>query len=204
MHCLGARASPCAHPRPGSAVRRAALRASPLRRSTVVFCKSEDADGDQPAIIKQAWQGSDQFSSLGDRKDEPPLPLPPIKRARTIYLVRHGQSTWNAEERIQGSSDLSVLTAKGVTQAQTTRRLLSSLSFDRLVYSPLARAAQTAEIIWEGRSGPKSMLPQLREIDLYEFQGLLKSQGKALFGDEYAKWQSAPSEFELKGRAPVR
>ena len=50
-----------------------------------------------------------------------------MRRARVdsekrVTLVRHGQSTWNEEGRIQGSSDLSVLTAKGEAQAETTRR----------------------------------------------------------------------------------
>jgi broad specificity phosphatase PhoE len=38
--------------------------------------------------------------------------------------VRHGQSTWNAEGRIQGSSDFSELTTKGMAQAETTRDMV--------------------------------------------------------------------------------
>ncbi len=81
-----------------------------------------------------AW--TDEFTSLDDRKDAPPLPLPPLSSPRRVVLVRkherftgaacvppaerasaraqvrHGQSTWNAEGRIQGSSDLSELTEK--------------------------------------------------------------------------------------------
>ena len=41
-----------------------------------------------------------------------------------VTLVRHGQSTWNEEGRIQGSSDKAVLTAKGEAQAETTREML--------------------------------------------------------------------------------
>ena len=43
-------------------------------------------------------------------------------------------------------------------------------NFDMLVHSPLARAAQTAEIVWGNRKGPINVLPSLREIDLYSFQ----------------------------------
>ena len=39
-----------------------------------------------------------------------------------------------------------------------------------LIHSPLARAAQTAEIVWGDRTGPIQVLPSLREIDLYSFQ----------------------------------
>ena len=43
-------------------------------------------------------------------------------------------------------------------------------NFDLLVHSPLARAAQTAEIVWGDRKGKIDVLPCLREIDLYSFQ----------------------------------
>lgn len=56
--------------------------------------------------------------------------LPEIREAKRVVLVRHGQSTWNEEGRIQGSSDYSVLTSKGESQAETSRLMLLSDSFD--------------------------------------------------------------------------
>lgn len=56
--------------------------------------------------------------------------VPPIKVAKRVVLVRHGQSSWNAEGRIQGSSDFSVLTQKGEAQAETSRQMLIDDSFD--------------------------------------------------------------------------
>ncbi len=70
------------------------------------------------------WSGSDAFSPLGDRCDAPPPPLPHLARPVRVVIVRHGQSTWNAEGRIQGSTDLSVLTDKGVKQAQRARDMV--------------------------------------------------------------------------------
>jgi probable phosphoglycerate mutase len=87
-----------------------------------------------------------------------------------VVLVRHGQSTWNAESRIQGSSDLSVLTPKGESQAETSRQMLLSDSFDACFTSPLARSRRTAEIIWQGRDDDLIPDSDLREIDLYSFQ----------------------------------
>lgn len=58
------------------------------------------------------------------------LEFPAIKVAKRVVLVRHGQSTWNAEGRIQGSSDFSVLTSKGESQAETSRQMLIDDSFD--------------------------------------------------------------------------
>lgn len=56
--------------------------------------------------------------------------FPPLKAAKRVILVRHGQSTWNAEGRIQGSSDFSVLTKKGESQAEISRQMLAGDNFD--------------------------------------------------------------------------
>ncbi|GLI62813.1 hypothetical protein VaNZ11_005562 [Volvox africanus] len=174
------------------------------------------------------WNGADEFTQYKDRIDALPLPLPAITEPVRIVIVRHGQSTWNAEGRIQGSTDLSVLTEKGVNQAQKTCDMLSSMRFSMVFQSPLVRARQTADVIMQGQSrsvlavthgtkaqaagadsgsgsdGLRVTLPSLREIDLYQFQGLLKHEGKALYGEQYKKWQKAPHTFQLDGRAPVR
>lgn len=57
-------------------------------------------------------------------------PFPALKAAKRVVLVRHGQSTWNEEGRIQGSSNFSVLTKKGEAQAQTSRQMLIGDTFD--------------------------------------------------------------------------
>jgi hypothetical protein len=117
-----------------------------------------------------SWAGTDEFDALGDRHDLPPLPLPAVAAERRVTLVRHGQSTWNAAGRIQGSSNLSCLTDKGVQQARTTHAALLAERYDALFYSPLERARHTAEIVWGERQGPQQAVPGLREIDLYAFQ----------------------------------
>lgn len=98
-------------------------KASNCFRKVFVSASAPVADTDT-----YTWTGNDEFSSLDDRKDLPPLPLPPIRNRRRIVLVRHGQSTWNAEGRIQGSSNFSCLTAKGTAQAETTRDMVSTLT----------------------------------------------------------------------------
>ena len=47
---------------------------------------------------------------------------------------------------------------------------LRGCDFDALIHSPLARAAETARIVWGDRDGPITELPTLREVDLYAFQ----------------------------------
>ncbi|GAB4820218.1 hypothetical protein N2152v2_007264 [Parachlorella kessleri] len=151
-----------------------------------------------------SWQGQDAFSPLGDRRDAPPLPLPQLDSAKRVVLVRHGQSTWNARNRIQGSSDFAVLTDQGLKQAAAAGRLLQGLQFEVLFQSPLVRAVETADAVWRGRDGPRVVVPQLREVDLYSFQGLEKVEAKFQRSDEYRRWQNDPENFELDGHAPIR
>lgn len=64
----------------------------------------------------------------------------------TIYIVRHGQTDWNLENRCQGLSDIE-LNQTGISQAEKTREKLSSIHFDVCYTSTLRRARKTAEII---------------------------------------------------------
>lgn len=167
-----------------------------------------------------AWTGSDEYSHLGDRLSDDPLPLPRLSSQELegleggmlqFVLVRHGQSTWNARNRVQGSSNFSVLTERGIQQAEAASNLLGQGMFDRLYVSPLKRARETADIILEGMgNGVKELrerltiLPSLREIDLYSFQGLDKYSKKAESSRAYAEWKKNPSEFEIDGHSPVK
>lgn len=63
-----------------------------------------------------------------------------------LYLVRHGETDWNAAQRIQGSTDIP-LNQTGRAQAARTGRLLATRSWDGIVSSPLSRALETASII---------------------------------------------------------
>jgi 2-carboxy-D-arabinitol-1-phosphatase len=75
--------------------------------------------------------------------------------------------------------------------------------FDKLFTSPLARAIETADIVWNGDEGDRAVLAGLREIDLYSFQGLLKAEGLARYGAEFSTWQKAPAEFSIDRQRPV-
>ncbi|XP_028098662.1 probable 2-carboxy-D-arabinitol-1-phosphatase isoform X2 [Camellia sinensis] len=67
-------------------------------------------------------------------------------------------------------------------------------SFDVCFSSPLNRSKRTAEIIWSARKEEIITDSDLREIDLYSFQGLLKHEGKAKFG---------AANFNIDGHYPV-
>jgi probable phosphoglycerate mutase len=65
-----------------------------------------------------------------------------------VYLVRHGETQWNAERRIQGQSD-SPLTAHGERQAWQVGERARTLGITHIITSDLGRTRRTAEIIAE-------------------------------------------------------
>ena len=90
----------------------------------------------RPRIQSRAAVTDTSSQSVGgilQMRDEAML-LPPIGQRKRVVLVRHGESTWNAIGRIQGSSDFAVLTTKGETQAETSRQMLLSDNFDGCFY----------------------------------------------------------------------
>ncbi|HZJ04655.1 MAG TPA: histidine phosphatase family protein [Nocardioidaceae bacterium] len=66
-------------------------------------------------------------------------------RVLRVYLVRHGQSTWNVEGRVQGQTHHVPLTGVGLTQARDVATRLAKAPIQRLYTSDLLRAVQTAE-----------------------------------------------------------
>ncbi|CAI6006925.1 unnamed protein product [Closterium sp. NIES-65] len=184
--------------------------------ASVTVANGQDMETAINAMTKRPWEYYAVFTSSSKPSGEmrgsaaqsaPNLggfEFPVIKEAKRVVLVRHGESTWNATGRIQGSSDFSVLTAKGESQAETSRQMLAADSFDVCFHSPLQRSARTAEVIWAARTAPMIPLHDLREIDLYSFQGLFKEEGKARFGENYRMWQKDAANFEIDGHYPVR
>lgn len=155
------------------------------------------------AIVRSSSSATQEIDKSSEEK-EGRKEFPAIKAAKRVVLVRHGQSTWNAEGRIQGSSDFSLLTSKGESQAETSRQMLIDDSFDICFSSPLRRSKRTAEIIWGAREEEIITDSDMREIDLYSFQGLLKHEGKAKYGEAFRQWQIDAPNFIIDGHYPVR
>jgi broad specificity phosphatase PhoE len=100
-----------------------------------------------------------------------------------LYLIRHGQTEFNREQRFQGACD-SPLTELGRSQARGFGRRLANL-VDRdtpIVASPLGRAQATAEIVREtaGLAGPVSLDARLAEISMGSWDGLTWQEIEAL------------------------
>ena len=90
----------------------------------------------------------------------------------SLYLVRHGETDWNAARRIQGSTDIE-LNATGRAQAATTGRLLARREWDGIYSSPLSRAFETGGIIAaEVGLGEPLTIAEIAERNYGEAEGL--------------------------------
>ncbi|MFC0251390.1 histidine phosphatase family protein [Massilia consociata] len=110
-------------------------------------------------------------------------------RPTTILLIRHGETAWNAEKRLQGHLDIA-LNAEGERQAALLAAALASETIDHIVSSDLLRARQTAEAIARVRGAEVGTDPLLRERCYGGFEGLLYSEIAARFPLEFAAWQA--------------
>jgi uncharacterized phosphatase len=90
----------------------------------------------------------------------------------TFALVRHGQTDWNAQRRLQGSTDIP-LNGVGRGQARDAVAVLSSDEWDAVVSSPLSRAAETAALIAAGLGlSVDRHIPELTERRFGPAEGL--------------------------------
>ena len=97
----------------------------------------------------------------------------------TLHLVRHGQSSWNAEGRVLGQTAWVPLTDLGHEQAVDAARRLRADGADALVTSDLLRAVQTAEAIGAVLGLVPVLDPALREQSLGALEGRLASDLRA-------------------------
>ncbi|MFZ4062660.1 MAG: histidine phosphatase family protein [Polynucleobacter sp.] len=98
-----------------------------------------------------------------------------------LCLIRHGETPWNVERRLQGHTDIA-LNFRGMTQATQMAAALKniSLEFDALYTSDLKRAADTAQAIVEQFNMPAIVMSELRERHFGALQGLSISDAPAL------------------------
>jgi probable phosphoglycerate mutase len=106
-----------------------------------------------------------------------------------LILVRHGESTWNADERLQGQLD-PPLSERGREQARSLARAVEALGIppERIVCSDLTRATETAELLGVE---PAAFDPRWREIDVGEWAGRPAAEIDALDG-ELTNWRGGP------------
>ena len=92
-----------------------------------------------------------------------------------LYLMRHGQTDWNVENRMQGHTDVP-LNDTGRAMAREAREKYKDIHFDVCFTSNLSRAKETAEIFLEGRGVPIIEDERLIEVGLGNYEGLIAEE----------------------------
>ena len=120
-------------------------------------------------------------------------------------LVRHGETDWNAERRLQGHTDID-LNARGLAQAEQMARAIKkiNLAFDVLYTSDLQRAAKTAKAIEQLFSTSAITNTGLRERHLGALQGLTTDEAPQLEPDLWKSHLSRNVTEELRGGESIQ
>lgn len=106
-----------------------------------------------------------------------------------LFFIRHGQTDWNIEEKIQGSRNIE-LNETGIRQAEelSTKVLKDNYKFSKIYSSPQRRAAKTAEILSEATNIQYIIDEGLAEVDLGAWEGLSWREVKEQYPTEYNEW----------------
>jgi broad specificity phosphatase PhoE len=108
-----------------------------------------------------------------------------------LVLIRHGQSTWNREHRIQGQLD-PPLSEEGRRQAERVGHRLTGRRFAGFYSSDLKRAFETSQAIEAAIGLHPESVPGLREIYLGEWEGLRTEDLAERFPEAWSRWTEEP------------
>lgn len=114
-----------------------------------------------------------------------------------LYCVRHGESTYNVEGRLQGQSDEPRLSPLGLKHAQALVAALGQLKIDAIYSSPLTRARETARPLADALDLSVAYDDRLKEIDIGVFQGTLAAELGDRFPQEAARWRSQDPDYRI-------
>jgi probable phosphoglycerate mutase len=121
----------------------------------------------------------------------------PTNRPTRICLVRHGETEWNAERRIQGQIDIG-LNATGRRQAVAAGRWLKSAGITALYSSDLQRAWATAQAIGAELGLQPVSTPEMRERRYGVFEGLTYDEAKARHPAGYAAFEGRNAAYDFE------
>jgi len=113
-----------------------------------------------------------------------------------LILIRHGETHWNKEGRVQGISDIE-LSGAGIEQARKLALSLKDSTIDVIQTSPLKRAYQTAEIINAFHQKKIDVHPELTEMDQGDFEGLSFKELMAREKEFLHRWITDPASVKM-------
>ncbi len=115
-----------------------------------------------------------------------------------LHLIRHGETGWNAEGRVQGHAD-NPLNETGRRQAMALRERFAELRLTRLYASTSHRARETAELAFGHLGLELELVPELREIYLGDWEGRLYRELEVSHPEQVRLFREAPHRFQHPG-----
>lgn len=106
-----------------------------------------------------------------------------------LLLIRHGETAWNRERRMQGHIDIP-LSAAGVLQARALGQALAGERVDAIYSSDLGRARATAQPVADAQGLPVTLRASLRERCYGAFEGLLYDEIGERYPQAFAAWRA--------------
>ena len=120
-----------------------------------------------------------------------------------LCIVRHGETAWNAEGRVQGQLDVP-LNRVGIAQARAVAAALQGEHFSAIYSSDLQRVTQTAEPTARMLGLPVHLDPQLRERHYGMFQTLTYADVKKLHPEDYVRFKSKDPDYDFRTGESLR
>lgn len=120
-----------------------------------------------------------------------------------LVLIRHGETEWNRQGRMQGRLD-SPLTKLGRAQALAAGRYVRHLECDALVHSDLGRALETAQLVAAESGLTRWSEPRLRERSLGIMEGLTKPQFRERHPQHFRVYETRDPDFVVPGGESLR
>ncbi|WP_347490923.1 alpha-ribazole phosphatase [Desulfoscipio sp. XC116] len=115
-----------------------------------------------------------------------------------MFLVRHGETAWNKETRLQGRTDVP-LSEKGIKQAKALSNRLAEQDVTAFFSSSLSRARETAAIIAEPHNKSVQVVPDLQELNFGHWEGMTVEEIRRKYQRESAAWWSSPLQTRVPG-----
>ena len=121
-----------------------------------------------------------------------------MQEATRLIAVRHGETAWNLDTRIQGHIDIG-LNATGLWQAQRAGQALADEDIGAIYASDLSRAWQTAEAIAKPHGLSVQSEPRLRERAFGHLEGMSFAEIESMLPEDAKRWRERDPEFEPVG-----
>ena len=115
-----------------------------------------------------------------------------------FYIIRHGETIWNAETRAQGAKNIQ-LNERGLLQAQYLGKRMKNYSIDAIYSSDLDRALSTAQAVAKEFQYEVNIVPALREMSFGDWEGLTNQEIQEKHATHYTIWRSTPHEAQIPG-----